>query len=49
MNSRSVYRALAVLLFFGSVAVHASSPADRAQIVLVHGVLIDGSSWRGCA
>jgi pimeloyl-ACP methyl ester carboxylesterase len=47
MNRLLVYRALAVLLLLESGAVHATSSADRPRIVLVHGVLMDGSSWRG--
>jgi pimeloyl-ACP methyl ester carboxylesterase len=47
MNPHLALKAFAVLLLLGCGAVHASSSADRPRIVLVHGALMDGSSWRG--
>ena len=43
-----ILAALTVVLIAAGPQAHAApSPAQKANIILVHGALIDGSSWRG--
>jgi len=46
LSRRLLVLGAALLLAFGAAA-RAAPPAQPASIVLVHGVLLDGSSWRG--
>ena len=45
--ARKLGGALAALVLAAAPAAHAAPPAHAVSVVLVHGVLLDGSSWRG--